>query len=342
MPKISIIVPVYKAEKTLVQCVDSILGQSFADFELILVDDGSPDNSPEFCDEYAKKDSRIKVIHKENGGVSSARNAGIEKAQGEYICFVDSDDYVLKNHISSLLNTIETNNSGLAVAPVILTYNNVQSNKKLKNETISLSDLSKENMEKIFDSAVMHGPNSKLYRADIVKNNHLCFMEDVHWGEDTIFVYSYLRFSNTVSYINTPSYVYCFDNSVGYKKYWPNLPHYAKQRFIAFLDFINSHEQDEFLKKEIISFCSISSFKIAVYKKIFKESFFRFIKTFNTAYKYYSPYFNITSFITDDSEKFEMKLLSNNHKISFFIYMHIKLIKSFLKNKFGFKKKGEN
>jgi glycosyltransferase involved in cell wall biosynthesis len=85
MPKISVIVPVYNVEKYLAKCIDSILEQKFTDFECILINDGSPDNSPAICDEYAKKDERIKVIHKENGGVSSARNAGLDVAQGEWI-----------------------------------------------------------------------------------------------------------------------------------------------------------------------------------------------------------------------------------------------------------------
>lgn len=98
MPLFSIIVPVYKAEKYISECVDSVLAQTFEDFELILADDGSPDRCPEICDEYAKKDSRIKVIHKENGGASSARNSGIDAACGEYIIFLDSDDYWEENY----------------------------------------------------------------------------------------------------------------------------------------------------------------------------------------------------------------------------------------------------
>ena len=93
-PVLSIIVPVYNVEKYLARCIDSILAQTFTDFELILVDDGSTDNSGEICDEYAGKDPRIIVIHKENGGVSSARNHGLDIARGEYITFVDSDDQI--------------------------------------------------------------------------------------------------------------------------------------------------------------------------------------------------------------------------------------------------------
>lgn len=93
-PKVSVIVPVYKVEQVLSKCVDSICNQTYKNLEIILVDDGSPDNSPSLCDQYAKQDCRIKVIHKVNGGLSSARNAGIEKASGGFICFVDSDDWI--------------------------------------------------------------------------------------------------------------------------------------------------------------------------------------------------------------------------------------------------------
>lgn len=91
---ISVIVPVYKVEKYLHRCVDSIINQTYKNLEIILVDDGSPDNCPKICDEYAQKDQRIKVIHKKNAGISEARNAGLEIAQGEFVAFVDSDDYI--------------------------------------------------------------------------------------------------------------------------------------------------------------------------------------------------------------------------------------------------------
>ena len=107
MPEISIIVPVYKVEKYLDTCVRSILAQTFTDFELILVDDGSPDQCGALCDAYAVEDSRIVVIHKENGGLSSARNAGIEAARGTYIGFVDSDDYIAPDMYSFLYENMK-------------------------------------------------------------------------------------------------------------------------------------------------------------------------------------------------------------------------------------------
>ena len=103
-PDISVIVPVYKAEKYMHRCVDSILAQTFTNFELILVDDGSPDGSGTLCDQYAQKDNRVKVIHKENGGVASARQCGIDNATGEYTIHADPDDWVEPNMLQELYN----------------------------------------------------------------------------------------------------------------------------------------------------------------------------------------------------------------------------------------------
>ena len=96
---ISIVIPVYKVELYLEKCIESIINQTYKNLEIIIVDDGSPDNCPQICDEYSKKDKRIKVIHKENGGLSDARNAGIDIATGKYIAFVDSDDYVSDDYV---------------------------------------------------------------------------------------------------------------------------------------------------------------------------------------------------------------------------------------------------
>ena len=119
MPTISVIVPVYKVEKYIHRCVDSILGQTFIDFELILVDDGSPDNCPAICDEYAEKDNRVHVIHQENGGLSAARNAGIDWAfansDSQWLSFIDSDDWVHPEYLERLLDAAAENNVDLSI-----------------------------------------------------------------------------------------------------------------------------------------------------------------------------------------------------------------------------------
>lgn len=114
-PQISVIVPVYKVEPYLQKCIDSILAQTFRDIEVILVDDGSPDNCPAICDAAAEKDERVRVIHQKNGGLSAARNAGLDIARGEWIGFVDSDDYIAPEMYQTLYNTAIKNDAQLAL-----------------------------------------------------------------------------------------------------------------------------------------------------------------------------------------------------------------------------------
>ncbi len=118
-PLISVIVPIYNVEKYLDRCVQSIVDQTYKELEIILVDDGSPDNSPEICDEWAKKDGRIKVIHKKNGGVSSARNAGLDAARGEYIGFVDGDDYLSPEMYDALYSLIADFGADAAACAIV-------------------------------------------------------------------------------------------------------------------------------------------------------------------------------------------------------------------------------
>lgn len=136
MELISVIVPIYKVEKYLEQCLDSILKQSYNNLEIILVNDGSPDNCGKICDEYAKKDNRIKVIHKENGGLSSARNAGLDIATGEYISFIDSDDCVAENFIETLYKLCIENNCDISECDFLRFENEICTNKmKINVET---------------------------------------------------------------------------------------------------------------------------------------------------------------------------------------------------------------
>ena len=136
LPLISVIVPVYKVESYLRRCIDSILTQTYTNLEIILVDDGSPDNCGLICDEYAAKDSRIKVIHKENGGLSDARNVAIDIAKGEYLTFVDSDDYIAKDYVEVLYKLVEKYNVKLSISQFTPVYENktMQSHNNKINE----------------------------------------------------------------------------------------------------------------------------------------------------------------------------------------------------------------
>lgn len=182
-PLISVIVPVYNVQKYLRQCIASILAQTYENFELILVNDGSKDKSGEICDEYAKKDNRIKVFHKENGGVSSARNLGLDKAIGENICFVDSDDWVDENYLEILTSEHEV---PFVVAPVTSTV--IESGIFVGKHNI---------YKKVVEAEVAHdfifrAPVSKLYDTSIIKEANLRFREDLQMGEDYIFNLNYM------------------------------------------------------------------------------------------------------------------------------------------------------
>ena len=172
--KISVIVPVYNVEQYLYKCIDSILSQSFQDFELILVNDGSIDNSARICDEYAQNDKRIRVIHKENGGVSQARNVAISLAIGEYIAFVDSDDYVLPNMYENLVSTAINTNADIVKCGFIV-FDDCGNCKESKTFNSNLTFDNREDgayllTQLYFDSILYKVPWNAVYASNLVKS----------------------------------------------------------------------------------------------------------------------------------------------------------------------------
>lgn len=168
MPQISVIVPVYKVEAYLHECVDSILAQTFSDFELILVDDGSPDNCGKICDEYAAKDSRIRVIHQENQGQASARNAALDVAKGEFITFIDSDDLVSKVYLEKLLDAMQKD-TDVTVCKFLYFKEDSELNLQNENRKVDFKSYDSESIAAaIFNGIVSAGPCAKLYRSGVI------------------------------------------------------------------------------------------------------------------------------------------------------------------------------
>lgn len=198
---ISVIVPIYNAEKLLSRCIDSILAQTYHDWELLLIDDGSSDGSRVICEEYAQKDARIKVFHKPNGGVSSARNYGLDVSSGDYICFVDADDTIDNNYIHDLISNADADlvmcgfrsSVGLHYLP--------------KAEFFSENSL-RERASEIVRSKAIYVPWIKLLKRSIIEEHQLRFDTKLRLGEDTTFVYSYLSFSKSVRFVSNESYYY--------------------------------------------------------------------------------------------------------------------------------------
>lgn len=211
-PKISVIVPVYNVQKYLSRCIDSILAQTFTDFELLLIDDGSKDNSGKICDEYAKKDTRIQVFHKENGGVSSARNLGLYNAMGEWIAFIDSDDFIEVNYLYNLIKLIICNKQLIMVGYKSFGTNN-NSFHRFKCQTLNKDNLIKY----IFTEKLLiyyASPWGKLYNHQILKDNKIIFPLDVSWGEDRIFNILYIYMIDKLSLSDTIDYNYNTTNAL--------------------------------------------------------------------------------------------------------------------------------
>lgn len=211
MARISVVVPVYNVEDCLCRCIDSILFQTFADFELICVNDGSTDNSLKILQQYQKFDERIKIISKENGGLSSARNAGIANSGGEYILFVDSDDYLSSVALEILYKNAAEFDADVVVFDYVegdFSYTNPQYKTMpnyreiLKNKVFNASLLA-EDSYKYFSVTAW----SKLYKADVIKNNNLKFCEGVYY-EDVPFWSEIFTLAKSIIYVPEPLYFY--------------------------------------------------------------------------------------------------------------------------------------
>lgn len=204
---VSIIVPVYNAELTIQRCIDSICAQTYSDFELILINDGSSDSSGVICDKYASIDSRIIVINKENAGVSSARNAGLRYASGVWITFVDADDEVTPYYLENLMY-----NSAEGVDLVISYSTIVAPNGKIITiENYPTAMVSNDTFSVMFEKYEMNwhtAPWSKLFRRSIIVENNLLFCEQMHIGEDALFLYSYFLVSDKIKMVGNADYLY--------------------------------------------------------------------------------------------------------------------------------------
>lgn len=216
MPKLSVIVPVYNTEKYLRECIDSILAQTFKDFELILVDDGSTDGSGAICDEYAKMDERIRVIHQENGGVTRARKSGVRSSAGIYFSFIDSDDWIHPQMFEQMVGKGTETNADIVICDVYLEYG---------TRSISVPTLAEEGFynkaqlrEQIYPAMLMHLPSrrpailgsscNKLFRKNVMDQTIWQVDDSFIYAEDALFCYAALLESDGVFVLRKPLYHY--------------------------------------------------------------------------------------------------------------------------------------
>ena len=206
MPKISIIVPVYKAEKYLNRCVDSILAQTFTDFELLLIDDGSPDKSGEICDEYASKDSRVRVIHKENGGVSSARQRGLDESIGEYTIHADPDDWVEPELLAEMYQKAKDENADMVICDFIYEY---RTGSIIYKQHIDNCD-AKSILKQMFSQQLPSMCWNKLVRRKCYIDYDIQFPHNITLWEDLYVVCSLLTHPIKCAYLPKALYHYDF------------------------------------------------------------------------------------------------------------------------------------
>lgn len=202
-PKFSIIIPIYNAEKYLNRCILSIINQTYRDFEIILVDDGSKDNSGTICDKYAENDARIKVIHQNNSGVSTARNAGLKNAVGDYIIFVDSDDYIEFDMLEKIKYILDKYD----VDCIIYNLNNIIETKYVDEDELI------ENMIKLIKTETINAPWNKLYKRNIIEKYNIQYDERIEIGEDLLFSIKYISKIKKVYLLNERLYNYVIENN---------------------------------------------------------------------------------------------------------------------------------
>lgn len=235
-PEVSIIIPVYNAGMGLLRCVDSVLCQSFTDWELIMVNDGSTDSSASLCDELAASNDKIKVVHKENGGVSSARNTGLCHSTGKWITFVDSDDRLDRDFLSNLMGYSDE-------FPFVIggfKWFGDKSDEAKPNESVSMKVMDDIPVfwERSVNKFIFWYVWGKLYRSDVIKDNHIVFHENMKYSEDHCFVMEYLSTVDSLMYLSYIGYWHLFEKGRS-KKY--------RMRF----DVFHTHmfQQEECFKK---------------------------------------------------------------------------------------------
>jgi len=260
-PKVSVIVPVYNAEKYLHRCVDSLLAQSFTDFEVLLVDDGSPDHSGEICDAYARKDSRVKVFHKENGGVSSARQCGLDNAVGEYTIHVDPDDWVKPDMLEELYNKAKEEDADMVICDYYL--DGIQ--RKYVNQRPSSCDYQKVLYDLMFRK--LHGSLwNKLIRRTCYKTYDVRLPKGLDYCEDVITLVQLWKNSIKITYVNKAFYYY--DQHINEHSITRS---YTKKTYTMrclYLDYLK-----KYLSEELYGKVYATQFSLVAQEAFFKNAF---------------------------------------------------------------------
>lgn len=314
MEKVSLIVPVYNVENYIRKCIESILKQTYTNIEILLIDDGSMDESGKICDEYARIDSKIKVFHTTNNGVSNARNFGIKKANGDYLMFVDADDFIEKEMVEKMIANIKDSEM------VICGYWEVFKNLNVKHNVIENEEIInfEEAINRIFERDYYGGYLwNKLFITSIVKENNISFESNIHMCEDLLFVIRYMIYCKKIKVIPECFYYYRMRKS---SMVWNKSDNKFQSLFISY------HIIYEILKKEHIQ---MTKFYYSWLTNIFlnKKMFEDYRKKNNSNLSLYKIYFS-ELFSKEISIKRKFKLvIIKRFRFIYDIYMKIKITK---------------
>ena len=311
-PQLSIIIPVYKVEAFLSRCVESVLSQTFKDFECILIDDGSPDRCPEICDEYAAKDSRVKVIHQKNSGVSAARNAGVSASSAQWITFVDSDDWIDADLYAKAFSKITSGTD-------VIVWGYVTENGKTPAEKTEWKDISTVSQLVCDHSCLFNSCWSKLYSKKILEQNKIQFDEELFMGEDLFFNVQYFCNVKNFKIINGSFYHY-FENPESITR----IASTQKEKFepVTRNDFESSKKILDFLKDKSPEIWSSFIYRQILLYKISLIGLKEFKKARND-YKSYNKKF-LKDKGLDTKQRIKLFLLFSHLTPLYFLYRKIK------------------
>lgn len=295
---VTVIVPVYKVEQYLDKCIDSLVNQTYQNLEIMLIDDGSPDNCPQMCDEWAKKDKRIKVIHKENGGQCSARNLALDQCKGDYICFVDSDDWVELNYVECLYKALIENDADISLCQLTEVYEDNRQPKLINNlneyKIISRPELFP--YSQINRSLFLLGPCNKLYKKYIFKNLRF---PNIRMFEDSAIYPNIFHLANKVVTVPITLYNYLVRNqstmhsTISITRYEA----IVKENTMR-LEFLEKNNYHNLIKNEVtrcinLCFSYYRKTKDKSVKKYIKSVYKAYLKKYKNVLNFWNSYFRL-------------------------------------------------
>ena len=326
MSQITIILPVYNVEKYLPQCLDSIISQTFKDFECICVNDGSKDSSLSILQEYASRDKRIKIINQKNGGSSVARNTGIKNTNTKYITFIDSDDWIAENYLEILYNKIEETNADIVRASYKFYFQEENSYKSAKIREIHKINTN-SNIERLYKGYAGAFVWAKIYKTSLIKDNNIWFYEGFT-AEDCPF--------SSLVYLYSKKIIFISDELLFYRKYGLSITAKDNQKqmtddFDNFITLTKELQKRNFTDKEIKEFCiDIFLYKLGkLGKNISKQTSQKIYSIASEHIKFLKEMSSNLSFSYKFKINFSIFLLKSLNTFSFKIF---RILKNFFKN----------